>query len=85
MNGNEKILDHAITKANEMVIGASFGIMEAETAAAKSQARYFQALFSGVRDVLQGALDGRDPSRSGAVMTLASAVVGVDVLDEVHS
>ncbi|WP_193596100.1 hypothetical protein [Microbacterium sp. YJN-G] len=72
---DDEILTDAITRANEMVIGASFAIMEAPTEAAKTQASWFQHLFSSMRDVLSDALHGPNPSRSRATMDLARAVL----------
>ena len=80
---NDQLLDDAITQANDLVIGASMTIMDREsTPHEQTQGRYFQSLFTAVRDVLQQAKDGRDPSRSTTTMALARAVVGADVAEE---
>lgn len=83
-------LDEAITRANEMVLGASMAIMNAESPQAQQdQGRYFQRLFSGIRDVLQEAhsnywLPGQAPDdwesfeSSQNVLRLAHAVLGED-------
>lgn len=81
-------LDAAITRANEMVLGASLAIMDRDlTTAQQDQGRYFQSLFSGIRDVLQDARRGYwNPGSapedwetfesSRAVLRMASAVLG---------
>lgn len=83
-------LDAAITRANEMVLGASMAIMDAESSQAQQdQGRYFQRLFSGIRDVLQEAhanywMPGEAPDdwesfeSSRNVLRLAHAVLGED-------
>lgn len=76
---NNDLLDKAITRANEMVLGASLGVMDrSATPQMQEQARFFQRLFSAVRNVLQASKDGRDSSRSDATMELACAVVGAE-------
>ena len=50
-------LEAAIGKANNMVLGASFAIMDSASSPAEQvQARYFQTLFSALRNLLQSAL-----------------------------
>lgn len=83
-------LDEAITRANDMVLGASMAIMDrGSSAAQQEQGRYFQRLFSGVRDVLQDALanywapgeapeDWESFESSRATVRLAHAVLGED-------
>lgn len=84
-------LDAAITRANEMVIGASMAIMDRDSSPAQQeQGRYFQRLFSGVGDVLQDALanywepgeapeDWESFESSRATVRLAHAVLGEEV------
>lgn len=49
-------LETGIRRANEMVIGASFAIMDSESSeATRDQARFFQNLFTRIRDVLAEA------------------------------
>lgn len=84
-------LDAAITRANEMVLGASMAIMDIDSSPAQQeQGRYFQRLFSGVRDVLQDAranywIPGAAPEEwesfesSRATVRLAHAVLGEEV------
>lgn len=83
-------LNEAITRANEMVLGASMAIMDVDSSPAQQeQGRYFQRLFSGIRDVLQEAnanywLPGQAPEdwesfeSSRKVLRLAHAVLGED-------
>lgn len=78
---NKRLIDHAITKANDMVIGASFAIMESDEGPARTQARYFQSLFTAIRNVLQYGQDDESP----AELELARAVVGADSVDGVSS
>ncbi|MDQ1215722.1 hypothetical protein [Microbacterium arborescens] len=80
-------LEAGIEHANDMVIGASFAIMDAAASEpTRQQARYFQSLFSRIRDVLTDARRGywgpgtapddwesHDSSR--AALALADAVV----------
>lgn len=83
-------LDAAITRANEMVLGASMAIMDrGSSQAQQDQGRYFQRLFSGIRDVLQeahanywqpseGPEDWESFESSQKVLRLAQAVLGED-------
>ncbi|WP_455904697.1 hypothetical protein [Microbacterium sp.] len=83
-------LDAAITRANDMVLGASMAIMDTDSSQAQQdQGRYFQRLFSGISDVLQEAhsnywLPGQAPDdwesfeSSQNVLRLARAVLGED-------
>lgn len=72
MSATER-LDEAISRANDMVIGASIAIMDRRsTPAEAAQASFFQSLFSAIRDVLQEASVG-EPSR--ATLKLADAVM----------
>lgn len=83
-------LDAAITRANEMVLGASMAIMDSDSSSAQQeQGRYFQRLFSGIRDVMQEALanywlpsegpeDWESFESSRKVLRLAHAVLGED-------
>lgn len=81
-------LNEAITRANDMVLGASMAIMDRDSSPAQQeQGRYFQRLFSGVRDVLQDAFanywapgeapeDWESFESSRATIRLAHAVLG---------
>ena len=78
-------LQAAIEHANNIVIGASIAIMDASSSSAeKAQSRYFQSLFSEIRNVLQGALADADgshdePGTLDRALALASAVLGGEV------
>lgn len=64
------VLDDAIERANDIVIGASLGVMDTRASEAEQkQGRYFMELFSGVRDVL------RDGGTSSSIAALAEAVM----------
>lgn len=86
-DANVARMDAGITRANEMVIGASFAIMESSTEGQRAQASYMQSLFSAARDVLsaerrsmfppEGAPDAWESfETSRTALALADALVG---------
>lgn len=86
---NQTKLDDAASKANDLVIAMSFGIMDTHASeATQAQARAFQPLFGGVRDVLSDAArnywepgsapdDWETFDSSRAVLNLADAVLAI--------
>jgi hypothetical protein len=80
-------LDAAITRANEMALGASMEIMDVDSASEQQdQGRYLLTLFSEIRDVLDEARRGywepgtkpedwESLESSRAMLRMASAVL----------
>jgi hypothetical protein len=88
MSTHEK-LEEAASRANDMVLAMSFGIIDTEASpATQAQSRAFQPLFAGVRNVLSEASrnywepgsapdDWETFDSSRAVLSLADAILAI--------